>query len=294
MPSHLFSNQGRLARLWAHRDRVLIRLGLAIAVLVFLLPIVWAVSSSLKTRGELYQAVPSLVTLNPTLANYEFTLRRMPAFATYFRNSIVVTLGAVAIQVFAASLAGYAFARLTFRGRDAIFYTIVLLVFVPRVGALMAQYEVMHFLGLRNSLPGLILIFSSGLAVPTFIMRQTFLNLPGVFEDAALVDGCNRWQVFWRVMAPMGASGMVIVALFEFIRVWGEYLVTLTMIDERSLFTLGIGIAMLFLGATQQEGEFTSYGAESAGYLLAALPAMVFFVLLQRWFLRGLMEGLKL
>jgi multiple sugar transport system permease protein len=130
--------------------------------------------------------------------------------------------------------------------------------------------------------------------VPVFIMRQSFLNLPSGFEDAARVDHCNRFQTFWYLMMPMAAGSAAVVALFEFIRVWSKYLFTLTMIDDRNLFTLGIGVAMTLIGTTVEFGEFASYGAQAAAYVMAAAPVAFFFLLLQRWFVRGLMEGLKL
>jgi ABC-type glycerol-3-phosphate transport system permease component len=285
---------GLLERIWWNRGMVGQRVVLVAFMCIFLLPVVWAISSSFKTRVELYQELPSLIPMHPTIANYAFNFARMPEFFLQFRNSMIVSIGAVILQVACASLAGYSFARLKFPGRDAIFYTMIMLIFIPRAGSLMAQYELMSFLHLRNSLIGLIVAFSAGLATPTFIMRQTFMNIPSVFEDAALIDGCNRWQAFWRIMAPMGAGGMVVVALFEFIRVWGEFLFTLTMIDRREMFTLGIGIVMMYTDSNFVEGEFTTYGTQCAGYLLYALPVILFYILLQRWFVRGLMEGLKL
>jgi ABC-type glycerol-3-phosphate transport system permease component len=275
------------------RNQVSLRLALWLLLLYFLVPIVWTVSSSLKTREELFQGTPSIITLRPTLANYVFTLERYKGFDTFYRNSIIVTLGAVALQTTLATLAGYGFARLRFKGRDLIFYSMILLIFVPRAGGLMAQYELMNFLHLRNNLVGLIFGLAAGLAVPCFIMRQAFLNMPTDFEDAAHIDGCNRFQAFWYIMLPMAAGAAAVVALFEFIRVWGEYLFTLTMIDDRELFTLGVGMAMQFIGVVMEFGEFTSYGAQAAAFIMAAAPVVVFFLLLQRWFVRGLMEGLK-
>jgi multiple sugar transport system permease protein len=283
-----------LSKVWYRREDVLLRIGMWTLVAIMLLPIVWAVSSSFKTRIELYSTLPSLFPANPTLANYQFAFQRMPAFFQQFGNSLFVSIGAVILQVFCASLAGYAFARLRFPGRDLLFYSMVMLIFVPRAGGLMAQYELMSFLGLRNNLFGLILAFSAGIAVPCFIMRQTFLNIPSVFEEAALIDGCNRWQAFWKIIAPMGTGGMVVVGLFEFIRVWGEFLFTLTMIDRRELFTLGIGIVMAWADSNVLEGEFTTYGTQCAAYLMYAAPVLLFYVALQKWFIRGLTEGLKL
>jgi multiple sugar transport system permease protein len=270
-----------LSKVWYRREDLLLRIGMWTLVAIMLLPIVWAVSSSFKTRIELYSTLPSLFPANPTLANYQFAFQRMPAFFQQFGNSLFVSIGAVILQVFCASLAGYAFARLKFPGRDLLFYSMVMLIFVPRAGGLMAQYELMSFLGLRNSLP-------------CFIMRQTFLNIPSVFEEAALIDGCNRWQAFWRIIAPMGTGGMVVVGLFEFIRVWGEFLFTLTMIDRRELFTLGIGIVMARADSNVLEGEFTTYGTQCAAYLMYAAPVLLFYIALQKWFIRGLTEGLKL
>lgn len=282
------------SRLWAKRNGLLLRLVLWLFLLIFLLPFIWTVSASLKTRQELYVELPSLITLKPTLANYAYVWRRMPAFFLQFRNSFLVTSGAVLLQVAVAALAGYAFARLRFRGRDLIFYTLILLTFIPRAGGLMAQYELMSFLHLRNSLLGLILAFAAGVPIPIFIMRQTFINLPSAFEDAALIDGCNRFQAFLRVMLPMATGGMLVVGLFEFIRVWGEYLFTLTMVDQPDLYTLGIGIAMSFVGLALEDGEFTSYGAEAAVYLLTSAPVLILFIVFQRMFIRGMLEGLKL
>jgi multiple sugar transport system permease protein len=275
------------------RNRLGVRVALWILLIFFLLPIVWTLSSSLKNREELFQGRPSLITLNPTLANYQYALAKFRDFDTYYRNSIIVTLGAVVVQTTLATLAGYGFARVRFKGRDLVFFTMILLIFVPRAGGLMAQYELMNFLQLRNSMIGLILALSAGLAVPVFIMRQTFINMPVEFEDAAHIDGCNRFQAFWFIMLPMATGAAAVVAMFEFIRVWGEYLFTLTMIDDRNLFTLGVGMAMTLLGATVEFGEFTSYGAQAAAFILAAAPVLLFFLLLQRWFVRGLMEGLK-
>src|SRR4051794_1750632 len=196
-----------LERLWWRRDALIQRLAMWALMAIFLLPIIWAVSSSFKTRIELYQALPSLLPMHPTLANYGFAFERMPFFIQQFQNSLVVAIGATLLQVLCASLAGYAFARLRFPGRDLIFFSMVMLIFVPRAGGLIAQYELMSFLHLRNSLYGLILAFSAGIAVPCFIMPQSFPKIPSVFGEAARSDGCHPRQAFWRGRAPGGARG---------------------------------------------------------------------------------------
>jgi ABC-type glycerol-3-phosphate transport system permease component len=270
---------------------------LAVGSFVVLLPIIWALSASLKGPKELFEAKPSLLVFDPTLANYEYMWTRLGNVPTYFANSFIVSLGAVALVIVAASLAGYAFARLEFRGRDALFLFMVLMLFVPRSGGLMALYELMSFLHLRNNLLGLILLFSSALSVPVFIMRQTFLSLPREVEEAARIDGAGWLAVFRHIAVPLAAPGMVIVAIFTFIRVWGDFLVTLTMIDRDAMMTIAVGVRKVSTGTTaffsdsQLTGRFSTYGADAAIYLMAAAPVVVVWIVLQRWFMRGLTEG---
>ena len=224
--------------------------------------------------------------------NYIWVIGQMGQVPLYFRNSAIVAFGTVVLVVFMASMAGYAFARLRFRGRDLIFYSLVMVMFVPRAGGLMAAYELMQFLHLRDSLIGLILAFSGGLSVPIFIMRQAFMAIPTELEDAARIDGANRLQLFSRVAVPLTTGGMIIVALFSFIDVWGEFLFTITMIDRDKLFTMAVGVAMHTTGGvTVQVGDVVSYGANAAVYLIAAYPVMLVFLIMQRYFMRGLMEG---
>jgi len=283
-----------VSRRGLRRGTLLIHAILWFALAFFVIPIIWSVSASLKGRGELFATYPTLFPHQPTLTNYVYAVTRIGPFPTYFLNSVIVTAGAVSLIVIASSLAGYAFGRLRFRGRDLIFYSLVVQLFLPRAGGLMALYEEMHLLGLRNSLPGLVLLFAGGLAIPIFIMRQTYFNIPGEFEDAAAIDGASRWQTFWNVIAPMGTAGMVLVAIFTFIEIWGEFLVTLTMIDDPDKFTLALGVANLQLGTTSWvDAEIIPYGTEAAAYILTALPCVVVFILLQKWFVRGLTEGLK-
>jgi ABC-type glycerol-3-phosphate transport system permease component len=279
-------------------SKILLHAVLALLCAVVLLPIVWAISASFKGPAELFQSVPSLWVREPTLANYQYMLTRMANVPLYMRNSFIVTGGAVALVCVTSALAGYAFARMEFRGRDLIFTLILLSLFIPQSGGLMALYELMSFLKLRNSLVGLILLFSSGLTVPIFVMRQTFLNLPRELEESARIDGANWWQVFWHIAVPMAASGSVVVAIITFVRVWGDFLVTLTMVDRDALNTISIGVrrtattgGTAFFADSALVGKFATYGADAALYLMAILPVVLIWVFLQRWFVRGLSEG---
>ena len=272
-----------------------INLSLIIICAVCLLPVVWTISSSLKDRYELYMTTPTLIPKKPTLANYEWMLTRadMSRLPLNLWNSFKVAMGSVIIQCITASMAGFAFARLNFRGRDLLFYLLIILMFVPRAGGLMAVYELMEFLHLRNTHVGLMLLFPSAISVALFVMRQSFLTVPREMEDAALIDGAGTWRLFLNVDLPFVQGGVSVVAIWEFIYVWGEYLITLTLIDFPELETVSIAVTKL----RGWSAHFTSsilagYGTECAAYVTAMLPVIIMFVLMQKWFVRGLSEGM--
>jgi putative chitobiose transport system permease protein len=270
-------------------------LALVLISLACLLPVIWTVSASLKNREELYLATPALMPKAPTLANYGWVLAQadMSRLPLNLWNSVKVTLGSVVIQCITATMAGFAFARLTFRGRDLIFYLLILLMFVPRAGGLMALYELMDFLHLRNSHVGLMLLFPSAISVALFVMRQNFLGVPRALEEAAIMDGANTWQLFWHVDVPLVKGGIAVVAIWEFIYVWGEYLTTLTLIDFPELETVSLAVTKLQgWGAHFTSSLLAGYGAEAAAYVIAMAPVILMFVLLQKWFVRGLSEGI--
>ena len=257
------------------------------------MPILWTAMASFKGLRETYVYPLRFIPHIPTLKNYSFLFMYLEDLPIYFKNSLITSLGSVVVTVVCASLMGYAFARLDFRGRDLIFYSLIVAMFIPRAGSLMAQYELMHMIHMRNSLLGLILLFSSGLSVSLFIMRQSFLAMPRELEDAARIDGANRWRLFWAIAMPFAAGGAMVVAILKFVRTWGEYLVTITMIDVQRLYTVGVGITM-FSGSgamTYEDPDISAAGIQSAGYLMAALPAMLLYVFMQKYFVRGLTEG---
>ncbi len=274
---------------------ILVNFSLLLIVAMCLLPFLWSVSSSLKGRDELFQTLPSLLPHHPTLGNYEwiFTRRDMSMIPINMLNSFKVTLLAVVIQTVLATMAGYAFARLEFKGRDLMFYSLILLIFIPRAGGLMAVYELMDYLNLRNSHIGLALLFSSAMSVAVFIMKQNFLSVPRELEESAIIEGANTWQVFLNVAVPLAKGGMVVVALFEFLYVWGEYLMTRTLIDFPELQTLSVAVSTISgWAALFTSSAFSTYGAEAAAHVIAMLPVILIFIVMQRWFIRGLTDGI--
>lgn len=267
------------------------------ALILTFLPIIWLISTSFKDRLGFASHPAGLWPLHPTLVNYRYTLTAVDNLPTYMKNSFFFAIGTAALQVFVASLAGYAFARMHFRGRNAILVALLLSMFIPRSGGLMALYELMAYLHLRNSLIGLILLFTANVPVPIFIMRQAFLAVPKEIEEAAILDGASWFRVFRQIAVPLALSGMVIVATLAFIASWSDYLVTFTMIDADNKMTVSVGIQKLLANSYQSalapafRGQLTGDTADAAMLLTATLPVVIFYGLLQRWFMRGLTEG---
>ena len=261
--------------------------------LFVLFPLWWSFTSSLKGSKELYASVPSLWPANPSWTNYQGLASQTFNVPQQALNSVIVTGSSVVLTTLLATMAGYGFARIPFRGRDVIFVVFLLSLFVPQTGGLMASYELMNFLHLRNNLLGLILLYSAGLTVPVFIMRQSFQALPQELDDAARVDGTSRWGFFWRIGIPMVSAGMTVVAIITFVYVWGEYVVTYTMEDFATLYTLAVAVQTTMVPGASfvDEPAFSAYGASAAIAVVTAVPVIVVFIGLQKWFVRGLTEG---
>jgi len=283
-------------RSWSRFEGLGTHLVMIVVLFVILLPLLWIIGTSFKDRLEFATNSGALIPRRWSLVNYQYMFSSVENLPIYMRNSFILAFGTVALQVFVSSLAGYAFARMQFRFRDAIFLGILISMFIPRGGGLMALYELMNFLHLRNSLFGLILLFSSSVTVPIFIMRQTFQAIPKEIEESAFIDGANWFQVFLRIAMPMAAGGTVVIATLSFIGVWSDFLITYTLIDKDLQMTISVGIRKLLVIYTdaispKYRGQFAQEAADSTMLLFAAIPVIVFYAVFQRWMMKGLMEG---
>lgn len=284
---------------WFRRTSIFAHLFMGFVAFIVLLPIIWLLSTSLKDAQEFYANSASLIPRQISLVNYEYMFTAIRSLPVYMTNSFILAIGVTILQVFTASLAGYAFARMEFPGRDLIFIGIVASMFIPRSGGLMALYELMAFLGLRNNLFGLILLFAAALPIPIFIMRQAFLSIPREVEESAFIDGASWWQLFWRIALPLVSTAMVVVATLAFVGVWSDYLVTYTMIDRDNQLTISVGIQKVLTSSYESatatvphlRGQFSHEAADAAMLLFSAFPVILVYALMQRWFMRGLTEG---
>ena len=254
---------------------------------IVLLPLLWIALSSFKPVTEIYRVPTTLLPQHPTLDSYRFVLTKVPDLPRYYANSLIVTTSATAGAVAVSCLAGYAFARIDFPGRDQIFWGLIVTLFLPTsITSLFALYELTDKMGLLDTRLGLILPYTnSGVIVAMFIMRSVFMSVPGELEDAAAIDGCGTFQTFLRIMLPLAAMGIVVVTILNFIGTWGEYVVARTLTYETAR-TLPVAIATL----QPSTGEW-HFSTVAAAYMLMFGPPFLVMAIVQRWFMKGLTAG---
>ena len=272
----------------SHRTGDWLRLALLFAAsIIILAPVVWTLSTSLRTAAESFSVPPQWIPLRPDFRNYFDVFLRVP-FATYVVNSFIVTGAIVLGQLVTASLAGYAFARLNFPFRDVLFWLVMATVMVPLQATIIPVFVLISTLGLADTLASLILP-ALPTAFGTFLLRQYFMAMPNDYEEAALIDGANQWQVFYRVYLPMATPGLAILTVLAFNTHWNEFFRPLIFLSTNENFTLPLGVVTLFgyLGTG-------SVSVVLAGVVLSLLPVLVVYTIGQRYLIEGIaMGGLK-
>lgn len=273
--------QGRRVRAWELALRYL----LLLAVLALTVgPFVWQLSTSLKGPTEdIYTSPPKFLPSDPTLHNYERVADTIPVW-DYAFNSLKVAGANVVTNCVGSALAGYALARLRYRGRRVATLVFILAMLVPTESIIIAQFTTMRELGLNNTLVGVVLPACIS-SMNVLLMRNAFLNLPYEIEEAAYVDGANAWQRFLRIALPSVKGTLAVVAIFAFMGAWDDFLWPLIVLSDTSKFTLTIGLNYL-------HGTFANdERLVAAGTIIAVAPLIILFACLQRYFFRGVGEG---
>ncbi|MFE6764615.1 carbohydrate ABC transporter permease [Streptomyces sp. NBC_01423] len=273
--------EGRRVPVW----QLVLRYVLLLAVLALTVgPFLWQLSTSLKGPNEdIFSSPPKFFPSDPTLDNYSRVAETIPVW-DYALNSLKVASANVVTNCVGSALAGYALARLRYRGRRAATLAFILAMLVPVEGIIIAQFTTMRDLGLNNTLLGVLLPGSVG-AMNVLLMRNAFLNLPVEIEEAAFVDGANVWQRFLRIALPSVKGTLAVVAIFAFMGSWDDFLWPLIVLSDPENFTLTIGLNYL-------HGTFANdERLVAAGTIIAVLPLIILFAGLQRFFFRGVGEG---
>jgi raffinose/stachyose/melibiose transport system permease protein len=250
----------------------LIHIFLISVAITCLYPLLWMIVSSLKTQDVIFKDI-SLIPHQFHLENYVYAFRE-EGFGRSFVNSIFYTSASVLGVVIIASLAGYAFSRLRFPGRIALFYMFIAAMMVPIPASFVPLYFLLNKLHLRDTPIGYILcMISVGLSVSIFLLKTFFDRIPRELEDAARIDGCSKMGLWWHVAMPLALN------------VWNEYILALIIFDSRKFMPLQVALQIF-------QGEFvTNYPLLMAGLTIAALPIIIVYLLMQKYIIKGITKG---
>ncbi|MBA7511917.1 Diacetylchitobiose uptake system permease protein NgcG [subsurface metagenome] len=247
-------------------------------------PLVWMLSSALKTQATVFSDM-SLFPAHPQWGNFYLAWTK-GGFGIYFFNSIFYTLTVVIGVVFIASLAAYAFARLEFPGKNIFFYLFLATLMIPLPGAFIALYVLLMKLHLVNTRLGYILIqINGGLALGIFLLKTFFERMPRDLEDAARIDGCGKFGIYWRVALPLAKPAIAVVVIFNALTVWNEYLLAMLLLSNKSLMPLQRGL-MIFQGA-----HVTQYPLLMAGITITVIPIVLMYIVMQKYIIAGITAG---
>jgi ABC-type glycerol-3-phosphate transport system permease component len=245
-------------------------------------PLFWMIMTSVKRQREVFT---SFLPRQIDFSNFDRVWNAMN-LPTHLGNSLYVTGLTVLIVVVTATLAGYAFARLEFAHRNLVFYVFISAMMIPGQAILIPMFRFLKDLDLLNTRTGLSLAMTGGgIAFGTFLMRAFFKSLPAELGDAGKIDGCSEWGAFRHIYLPLSRPGIATVVIFQFMGTWNEFMFSTTLISTPTLKTIQPALY-------QVVGRYAiDYTALSAGLLLAIVPILIVFSLLQKQFIKGLTAG---
>lgn len=269
---------------------ILMHISLIILAAVSLIPFLWLVSTSLKSGGEnIFAYPPELIPRHITFESYIGVWRQIP-FAAYIWNSLIVAAVTVVFNLIFSSLAAYPLARMKFYGKNFVFFAILSTIMVPFQVIMIPVYLMVLRLNLVDSVSdfngylGLILPFAVN-AFGIFLMRQAYMGIPKEMDEAAICDGCNSLQLWYKVLLPMSKPALATLAIFTFVGCWGEFLWPSIVLTKQTMFTLPVGINHL-------QGVFSSnWRYIAAGSVISTVPILIFFLSLQKYFIAGQNQG---
>jgi multiple sugar transport system permease protein len=267
--------------------RVLAYVILCLAAAIFLLPLFWMISSSLKPEWQVLANPPVWLPSPPRWENYREALTYLP-FGRYALNTLIISLGAIVGHLLSCTLVAYAFARLRAPGKNFMFLLVLSTLMLPYPVTMVPLFALFNALGWINTFWPLIVPAFFGNAFYIFLLRQYFLTLPPELEDAARMDGANFLQVLWRVILPISTPALATVVIFTFQATWNDFLQPLIYLQDQSHYTLTLGLNF-FRGSFQVNWAYLM-----AASLVVVLPVALVFFLAQRLFIQGIaMTGMK-
>ncbi|TMV18887.1 carbohydrate ABC transporter permease [Paenibacillus thermoaerophilus] len=280
---------GRSFRLSPRPVAVLHYFTLTVVSAVMLMPFLWMISTSLKEPAKIFVFPPELIPSPVRWANYTEVLTTIP-FQLFYWNSLYIAAAVTVGTVFFASLAGYAFARIPFVGSSAVFLLLLSTMMIPTEATAIPMFLFMREIGWINTHWPLIVlpIFGAGGVFGVFVMRQFFLGTPKELEEAAMIDGCSRFRIYWSMMLPLAKPAAATLTVFTFLTSWNDFFDPLIFINDRKLMTLPLALSLF----TDEAG--TAWHHLMSASVMATLPLLIVFFLAQRQFIEGMaMTGIK-
>ena len=266
---------------------VLLHLVLIIGAIFMVVPFLWMLLTSLMTTAQAFAVPPSFIP-NPFMwSNYPQSFNALP-FNLAYMNSAIVAVSVTVVQLITCAMAAYAFARIQFPGREIIFFVFLATMMIPFQLTIIPIFLTMKQIGLLDTLLSLILPPALFSAFGVFLLRQFILGLPLELEEAAIVDGANRWTIFWQVILPLLRAPLAALGIFTFIAQWNDFFRPLIMLNTPTNFTVPLML-------NQFRGQYaTEWTLVMAGSVIAVLPLLLVYILLQRHIIKGIaMTGLK-
>jgi len=260
-----------------------LHLALVAGALITLVPLLWMVSASLMPTGDANTFPPRLLPRMVTFEHYRDLFTRLN-LARHFANSALVSVASTVTSLLVNSMAGYAFAKLRFRGRERAFRTLLAAMVIPAQVGMLPLFLELKAMGLVNTYVGVVVPFMAG-AFGIFMIRQYALSIPDDLLDAARVDGAGEFRIFWRVVVPVLRPILVTLAVFTFLSAWNDFMWPLIVLSDEGKYTLPVALASLS-GEHVQDTELMM-----AGSVLTVLPVILVFLALQRSYVRGVMMG---
>ncbi|MFO7321496.1 MAG: carbohydrate ABC transporter permease [Chloroflexota bacterium] len=265
---------------------------LGVIVVLALAPIGWMLSTAFKPEAQIATTEIVWIPRTPTIENFTKVLNNYPILR-WTGNSLLVATAATILVLFLDSLAGYALARMEFRGRNLIFMLTIAMLFVPIQITVIPLFLLFSRLGLTDSYLALILPVG-GNVTGVFLMRQFFLSIPSDLEDAARVDGANALRIWWSVVLPLARPALTAVAIITFLSTWNSFFWPLIVTRTDAVRTLPVGVAQFMSLRPGMVQGTQAFGQSMAGAVMAALPPIIVFMLLQRYFIEGISRtGIK-
>ncbi len=253
---------------------------LIIGSIIMVFPFLWMILTSLKTQTESVRVPPTIFPAQLVFSNFTDAISSLP-FVNMYINTILMIVFRVIFAVLFSSMAGYAFAKLNFKGKNILFGIVLMQMMLPSQIFIIPQYQMVAKLGIANSIaalvfPGIVSAFG------TFFLRQAYLGIPNEIAEAAYLDGCNQWQAFYKVMFPLTSSSVAALTVFTAVFAYSDLMWPLVVNSDLNMMTLSSGLATL-------RGQFsTNFPVLMAGSLLAMLPMVILYLFFQKQFIEGI------